>query len=93
MKIIYQRIFAIIIMCIPGILAIYGWTVMRDILFDYLAGQGFALLSFLGALVLFLLGLSIIGGFIFHRDKKRNKIQPRLLGKKEDPDKVRKPGF
>lgn len=82
MKPIHQRIFAILLMCIPGILGIYGWTLMRDILFDYVAGQPFAWYPFMGGFILFLLALSFIGGFIFHRDKKRNKIQPKLLKKK-----------
>ena len=81
MKPIYQRILAIVLMCIPGVLGIYGWTLMRDITFDYFAGKGFAWLPFLGGLALLLLALYFLGGFIFYRDKKRNKIQPKLLKK------------
>lgn len=93
MKLIYQRILAILLMCIPGFIAIYGWTLMRDILFDYAATNDFAWLPFSVGLLLFLLGLAILGGFIFHHDKKRNKIQPKLLGQKEDPNQRRKPGY
>lgn len=93
MKPVYQRIIAIILMCLPGVLAIYGWTTMRDVLFNYTAGQPFAVLQFLGALAAFIIGLAIVGGFIFHRDKKRNKIQPWLLGQKPDPTQKRKPGY
>jgi hypothetical protein len=71
---IYLRLFAILLLCIPGVLAVYGWTFMRELLFHYVAGQPFAWLPFLGGLALFLAGVSIIGGFIFHRDRKRNKI-------------------
>ncbi|TCS92407.1 DUF2627 family protein [Hazenella coriacea] len=92
MKLIYQRIIAILIMCIPGAISIYGWTLMRDILFDYFANQGFAWFPFLGGLILFLLGLVFIGGFIFHHDKKRNKISPKWLGKDADPNYEQKPG-
>ncbi|SEN21672.1 DUF2627 family protein [Lihuaxuella thermophila] len=92
MKIIYQRILAILIMCIPGVLAIYGWTLLRDILFNYFAGQGFAWLPFLGGLFLLLFGLFILGGFIFHHDKKRNKIQPKLLRKNDKAATEQKSG-
>jgi hypothetical protein len=71
---IYLRLFAILLLCIPGVLAVYGWTLMRELLFHYVAGQPFVWLPFLGGLLLFLSGVSIIGGFIFHRDLKRNKI-------------------
>lgn len=80
-KLIYQRILALLFMCIPGGFAIYGWTWMRDILFDYFAGRPFAWLPFIAALSLFLFGLAILGGFIFHHDKKRG----RLLEKKPAP--------
>ncbi|MGA9172741.1 MAG: DUF2627 family protein [Thermoactinomyces sp.] len=93
MKPIYQRIVAIIIMCLPGILAIYGWTLMRDILFDTFAGKAFAWLPFLGGLTAFIVGIFLLGSFIFYRDKKRNKVQAKLLGKKKELHYKNKPGF
>ncbi|WP_224749716.1 DUF2627 family protein [Polycladospora coralii] len=84
MKMIYQRILAILIMCIPGVIAIYGWTLMRDVLFDSASLGTFLVFRFSIGLILFLLGIAIIGGFIFRHDKKRNKIQPKLLRKKEE---------
>jgi hypothetical protein len=96
MRIIYERVLAILIMCIPGFLAVYGWTWMRDVLFNYFAGKGFAWLPFLGGLLLFLAGLAFLAGFLFRHDMKRAKIQPRLmrwLGKEMDPNKKRKPGY
>jgi hypothetical protein len=80
---VFQRVIAILILCIPGALGVYGWTWMRNVFFDYMAGKGFDWLSFLGGLTLFLLGLAFLGGFIYHRDAKRNKIQPKLRRKKE----------
>jgi hypothetical protein len=89
LKPLYQRLIAIAILCIPGIGAVYGWTVMRDIFFDYWAGQGFAWLKFLWGLFIFVFCLGILGGFIFYRDKKQGKIQPKLL-KKEEREQLKK---
>jgi hypothetical protein len=83
-KEVFQRLTAIILMCVPGALSVYGWTLMRDILFSTVAGESFPIFTFILGLVLFLLGLAIVGGFIFYRDKKRNKIQPKLLKKTDD---------
>jgi hypothetical protein len=80
---VFQRVIAILILGIPGAIGVYGWTWMRDVFFDYMAGRGFDWLSFFGGLTLFLIGVAFLGGFIFHRDAKRNKIQPKLQRKKE----------
>lgn len=64
-------------MCIPGAFAIYGWKWMRDILFDYFAGQPFAWFPFIAALLLFVSGLAIIGGFIFRHDQKRGRFKKK----------------
>lgn len=77
MKPIHQRIMAILLLCIPGALGIWGWTIMRNIVFDAFAGQGFAWLPFLGGLALLLFALAFLGGFIYYRDRKRNYIHPR----------------
>jgi len=79
----YQRVLAIVILCIPGAIGVYGWTWMRNVFFDYMAGKGFDWLSFLGGLTLFLFGVAFVGGFIVHRDAKRNKIQPKFRRKEE----------
>lgn len=84
MKPVYQRIIAILLMCIPGVLAIYGWTLMRDILFNFFGGQGMDWLPFLGGLSLLIFGLSLLGGFLFHHDRKRKRVQARLLSKKKE---------
>lgn len=77
MKPIHQRIIAILLLCIPGIFGIWGWTIMRDIIFDAFAGQGFAWLPFIGGVTLLVMSLAFLGGFIYHRDRKRNYIHPR----------------
>ncbi|MFC7441007.1 DUF2627 domain-containing protein [Laceyella putida] len=92
MKPVYQRIIAILLMCVPGVLAIYGWTLMRDVLFNAFGGRGMAWLPFLGGLTLLIMGLALIGGFLFHHDRKRKRIQPRLIGKKNEPTHHNKPG-
>lgn len=75
LKPVHERILAIVIMCIPGGLAVYSWKWMRDLLHDYLAGHPFAWLPFAGCLLLFLVSIAFLGGFIFYHDKKRNRIK------------------
>ncbi|MBA4600928.1 DUF2627 family protein [Thermoactinomyces sp. AMNI-1] len=70
-----ERILAILIVCIPGLFAVYGWKWMRNLLHDFFAGKPFAWLPFLGSLLLFLTGIAVIGSFIYYRDKKRHRIQ------------------
>ncbi|GGA39522.1 hypothetical protein GCM10007416_10620 [Kroppenstedtia guangzhouensis] len=80
---LYQRLLAIALLCIPGAAGIYGWTLMKDIIFETLAGKDFAWLPFLGGLLLFILGLFFTAGFLFYRDAKRNYVQPMLLPPKK----------
>lgn len=76
------RLIALVIMVIPGILAAYGIKLMRDMLFGILQPPfPFLWLQFLAGLLFFLSGLAFIGGFILHRDRKRNKVQPRFAKK------------
>jgi hypothetical protein len=73
------RIIALVIMVIPGILAAYGIKLMRDMTFGILQPPIPSLwLQFLLGLFLFLGGLSFVAGFIFYRDRKRNKVQKRF---------------
>jgi len=77
------RLIALIIMVIPGIFAAYGIKLMRDMLFGILQPPfPFLWMQFLAGLLFFLAGLAFIGGFILHRDRKRNKVQPRFAKKK-----------
>lgn len=78
-----KRIIALIILLIPGFLAATGIKLMRDMAFGILqAPIPFLWLQFLIGLILFIGGLGFVGGFILHRDKKRNKVQAKFLGKK-----------
>jgi Protein of unknown function (DUF2627) len=74
-----SRIFALVIMVIPALLAVYGIKLMRDMTFGILQSPiPFLWLQFLIGLFLFLGGLSFVAGFIFYRDRKRNKVQKRF---------------
>jgi hypothetical protein len=74
-----SRIVALVIMVIPGILAALGIKLMRDMTFGILQSPiPFLSLQFILGLFLFLGGLSFIAGFIFYRDRKRNKVQKRF---------------
>lgn len=84
---IYQRILAILILCIPGAIGVLGWKWMREAFFNYAAGDGFSWLLFIGGGILFLFGLFFVGGFLFYRDEKRNNLQPMLRRKKKKSDK------
>lgn len=78
------RIIALIILLIPGVMAAYGIKLMRDMFFglqvSWLPSLSFQF--FLG-LIMFLAGLSFIGGFLLHRDRKKNKVQQRFIKKKQ----------
>ncbi|MFD2214095.1 DUF2627 domain-containing protein [Metabacillus endolithicus] len=74
-----SRIIALIIMVIPGMLAAYGIKLMRDMTFGILQPPiPFLALQFIIGLILFLGGLAFVAGFIFYRDRKRNKVQKRF---------------
>lgn len=77
------RFIALMILVIPGIIAGYGIKLMRDSIFQILLTPYPSLtLQFFVGIILFLAGLSFIGGFIFYRDKKNGKIAPRFAQKK-----------
>ncbi|MRX73152.1 DUF2627 family protein [Bacillus lacus] len=83
-----SRITALLIMVIPGVLAAYGIKLMRDMLFGILQPPiPFLWLQFLIGLILFAGGLSFVAGFVFYRDKKRNKVQAKFQKKKSLPSK------
>ncbi|WP_102274633.1 DUF2627 domain-containing protein [Cytobacillus massiliigabonensis] len=73
------RIFALIILLIPGFLAAYGIKLMRDMVFGILQSPfPYLWMQFLAGMLLFLLGLGFVAGFILYRDRKRNKVQNRF---------------
>jgi polyferredoxin len=73
------RIFALILLLIPGFLAAVGIKFMRDTLFGILHSPiPFLWLQFLAGFILFVAGLGFVAGFILHRDRKRKKVQTRF---------------
>lgn len=72
------RIFAVIILFTPGIIGAFGIKLMRDALFaDFYPIFVHEGVQFAIGLVMFLGGLIFIGGFIYHRDKKRQLVKKR----------------
>ncbi|QQZ10908.1 DUF2627 domain-containing protein [Heyndrickxia vini] len=73
------RFIALLIMVIPGCFAALGIKLMRDMLFGILQPPfPYFWLQFLVGLILFIGGLGFIAGFVFYRDRKRNKVQKRF---------------
>ncbi|MFE8695512.1 DUF2627 domain-containing protein [Cytobacillus sp. FJAT-53684] len=73
------RIFALIILVIPGFLAAYGIKLMRDMVFGILQNPfPYLWMQFLAGFLLFLFGLAFVAGFILYRDRKKNKVQTRF---------------
>jgi hypothetical protein len=76
------RIIALLILVIPGFLAGVGIKLMRDMLFGILQPPfPFLWMQFIAGLLLFLGGLGFVAGFIFRRDRKQNKVQPKFQDK------------
>jgi hypothetical protein len=74
-----KRIIALTILVIPGVLAGYGIKLMRDMTFGILQPPiPFLWLQFIIGMLLFIGGLGFVAGFIFHRDRKQNKVQNRF---------------
>jgi hypothetical protein len=78
-----QRFIALVIVLIPILMAVYGIKLIRDMTFGILQSPIPSLLvQFLIGLVGIIGGLYLIGSFIFHRDKKRNKLQKKFIERK-----------
>ena len=78
-----KRIIALLILVVPGFLAAYGIKLMRDMVFGiHQPPIPFLWMQFFVGLFFFIAGLGFVGGFILHRDIKRNKVQARFLEKK-----------
>ncbi|WP_377888583.1 DUF2627 domain-containing protein [Alkalihalobacillus sp. R86527] len=83
-----MRLMALLIVLIPGILGVYGIKLMRDVIFGITIPPFTSLiLQFILGLVFFIAGLSFVGGFIFYRDRKRNKVQKRFSSNKQKKTK------
>ncbi|MFD1736385.1 DUF2627 domain-containing protein [Bacillus salitolerans] len=78
-----QRYLALIVVVIPVIMAVMGIKLIRDLTFGILQPPiPFLWLQFFIGLALIGGGLWLVGGFVFYRDKKRNKVQQRFQPKK-----------
>lgn len=87
-KLVFARFLAILVLVVPGLMAMKGFLMMKDALFLYYADHGndqvspaFDWLSFGGGLLLFGAGMSFLGGWILFRDRKRNYVGPRFRSK------------
>lgn len=87
MKTAFYRLIAILLLVVPGIMATYGFLAMKDAFFaqfgsvenDPHVQWGKLLLG----LLLFIAGVTFIGGWIFFRDRKRNYVAPRFKEKRK----------
>ncbi|MBM7660911.1 hypothetical protein JOC85_001683 [Bacillus mesophilus] len=78
-----QRFMALILVLTPVILAVTGIKLIRDMSFGILQPPIPELwIQFVLGVICLIGGMYLIGGFIFHRDKKRNKLQKRFSEKK-----------
>ncbi len=84
--IITQRLMAVLVIVIPGIMAGYGWDLMRDAIFTSFSSsdEAFPVLKLVGGLILFLIGVAFIAGFFVYRDKKK---QNKLMLQNKNPEK------
>lgn len=74
-----SRIFALIIIALPGVLAVIGIKLMRDSLFAIVHPLFGALwIQLIAGILFFLVGLAFVAGFILHRDRNRNLIKGRF---------------
>lgn len=90
MRLLVSRFIAILILVIPGLIAMTGFLMMKDDIFDYFAMHGddtvtpaFAWLHFSGGLVLFAAGMTFLGGWILTRDRKQGYVGPRFKEKQK----------
>jgi hypothetical protein len=91
-RLILSRLIAVMLLVLPGIAATYGFLRMKNALFDYFAAMGnvgltptFEWGSFILGLILFVFGVSFIGGWIFFRDRKHNYLSSRFRPKRPRP--------
>lgn len=72
------RIIAALMLLIPGLISAYGIKLMRDTLFaEYNPLFLHIGIQFTVGFILFLAGIAFIGGFIVHRDRKRQPNNKR----------------
>ncbi|MCR8660374.1 DUF2627 domain-containing protein [Paenibacillus endoradicis] len=97
MKLTVQRIIAMFMLVIPGLIACFGFLKVKDSLYDYFVSFGidgvdpsFQWWKFIFGLIMFLAGTGFIAGWTFFRDRKRNYVATRFKEKREKPPKPTK---
>jgi hypothetical protein len=84
--VLVKKMIAVFILVIPGLVAAYGWTLMRESIFTSIsyADEPFPLLKFLGGLILFGFGVAFVAGYFLRRDKRTKK--PVMLKQRKKPE-------
>lgn len=71
-----MRIVAFLILLLPGILGVYGIKLIRDSFFGIVESVFLNVFVQLFAGVLFvIIGIGFIGGFLLHRDRRKQKTK------------------
>lgn len=88
MRLRLERIIALLLLAIPASLGVIGWKWMKEaVYFAFGTGDFFAELftdwHLYAGLAFFLIAAFFIGGFVFYRDAKQNRIQPKLRRKSQ----------
>ncbi|KAF1680037.1 DUF2627 domain-containing protein [Bacillus mexicanus] len=74
-----SRLFALLILVIPGAISAIGIKLMRDTLFGHTIKPFAALwLQGLSGFIFFTFGLYVLAGFVLFRDRKRNQVSQRF---------------
>lgn len=77
-----SRLIAALTLFIPGIIGAYGIKLMRDAIFSVVAPFLFnEILQFFIGLIFFVIGIGFIGGFILHRDRKKQLVKESIRSK------------
>jgi len=85
MKLKFARFIAIMLLVIPGIVATYGFLMMKDSFFAQFEPEIGHMLwgKFALGLIMFLVGIYFLAGWILFRDRKRNYVVPRFKEKRK----------
>ncbi|MEB3103511.1 DUF2627 domain-containing protein [Ferviditalea candida] len=79
---ILYRFIAVVLLVVPGIVAAYGFILMKDAVFESFGPPVMPWGKFLLGILFFLIGVFFVGGWIFYRDRKRNYVAPRFKEKR-----------
>ncbi|SEP72372.1 DUF2627 domain-containing protein [Piscibacillus halophilus] len=78
-----MRIIAFLVLLIPGILSVYGIKLIRDSFFGIVESIFINVFVQLFAGILFVIvGIGFVGGYLLHRDRKKNKTKGHFETKK-----------